>query len=104
WSVVSSRRGALAILVCFLPIGSGAASNLWSVAAGDWQASANTVALVSGTLAGIVSAAGCMVGGYICDRLHRQTAYCLFGLTMVACALGMAYTPRSENAFIAYAG
>jgi MFS family permease len=104
WAVARSRRGALAILVCFLPIGSGAASNLWSVAAGDWHASANTVALVSGTLSGIVSAAGCMVGGYICDRLHRQSAYCLFGLAMVLCALGMAATPRVEASFVVYAG
>ena len=104
WAVARSRRGALAILVCFLPIGSGAASNLWSVAAGDWHASANTVALVSGTLSGIVSAAGCMVGGYICDRLHRQSAYCVFGLAMVLCALGMAVTPRVEASFVVYAG
>jgi PAT family beta-lactamase induction signal transducer AmpG len=103
WAVARSRRGALAILVCFLPIGSGAASNLWSVAAGDWQASANTVALVSGVLGGVVSALGCLVGGQICDRMNRQGAYCLFGALMVGLGLGMALAPRHETSFIVFA-
>lgn len=103
WAVARSRRGALAILVCFLPIGSGAASNLWSVAAGDWQASAGTVALVSGVLGGVVSALGCLVGGQICDRMNRQGAYCLFGALMVGLGLGMALAPRHETSFIVFA-
>jgi predicted MFS family arabinose efflux permease len=93
----------LAILVCFLPVGTGAATNLWSVVAGDWQASAATVALVSGTLGGVISAAGCLVGGFVCDRMDRQRAYCLFGLVMVGVALAMAFTPRSQASFIFFA-
>ncbi|MGM9487704.1 MFS transporter [Ideonella sp. YS5] len=103
WAVARSRRGALAILVCFLPVGTGAATNLWSVVAGDWQASAATVALVSGTLGGVISAAGCLAGGFVCDRLDRQRAYCLFGLVMVAVALAMAFAPRSETSFVVFA-
>jgi PAT family beta-lactamase induction signal transducer AmpG len=45
WQVARARAGFLALLICFLPIGSGAASNLWSAVADDWHASANTVAL-----------------------------------------------------------
>jgi len=103
WAVARSRRGALAILVCFLPIGTGAATNLWSVVAGDWQASAATVALVSGTLGGVISAAGCLAGGFVCDRMDRQRAYCLFGLVMVAASLAMAFAPRSETSFVVFA-
>ena len=103
WAVARSRRGALAILVCFLPVGTGAASNLWSVAAADWEASPATVALVSGTLGGVISAAGCLAGGFICDRLDRQRAYCLFGLVLVVVALGMAVAPRREVFFVAFA-
>src|SRR5262245_12647060 len=43
WSVARSRRGMLALILCFLPIGSGAAQNLWSAVSGDWHASAHTV-------------------------------------------------------------
>jgi MFS transporter, PAT family, beta-lactamase induction signal transducer AmpG len=103
WAVARSGRGALAILVCFLPIGTGAATNLWSVVAGDWQASAATVALVSGTLGGVISAAGCLAGGFICDRMDRQRAYCLFGLMMVGVALAMAFAPRREASFVFFA-
>jgi MFS family permease len=95
--VLSSRAGLLALIVCFLPIGSGAASNLWSVMAGDWHASANTVALVNGGLGGLASAAGCLLGGWVCDRLERKTAYCLFGLLQVVLAVVMALAPRASQ-------
>src|SRR5438552_17769872 len=55
WSTVKVRTGFLALLICFLPIGTGAASQLWSAVAGDWHASASTVALVTGVLAGVLS-------------------------------------------------
>ena len=58
WDVARTRMGFLALLICFLPIGSGAASNLWSAVADDWHASANTVALATGVFNGIVSAIG----------------------------------------------
>jgi len=103
WSVLSSRAGLLALIVCFLPIGSGAVSGLWSVMADDWHASANTVALVNGGLGGLASAAGCLLGGWVCDRLERKTAYCLFGLLQVVLAVVMALAPKSELSFIVLA-
>lgn len=103
WSVLSSRAGLLALIVCFLPIGSGAVSGLWSVMADDWHASANTVALVNGGLGGLASAAGCLLGGWVCDRLERKTAYCLFGLLQVVLAVVMALAPKSEMSFIVLA-
>ncbi len=100
WGLVRSRLGALALLICFLPIGSGAASNLWSVVAGEWHASADTVALVNGAMAGLISAAGCLVGGWFADRMDRKLAYCVYGLLQVACALGMAYSGRTSPQFV----
>src|SRR5579859_510398 len=85
WSVVRSRPGFLALLICFLPIGTGAATNLWAAIAADWRASANTVALVTGALGGVASAIGCLVGGYWCDRMDRKKAYWVFGLAQAAC-------------------
>ena len=96
------RIGFLALFLCFLPIGSGAASGLWSAVAGDWKASADTVALVTGVLAGIVSAAGCIAGGFVCDRMHRQWAYVSFGILQALCAVGMALAPRTEAMFVAF--
>ena len=100
WNVAKSRLGFLALFLCVLPIGSGAASNLWSAVAGDWRASADTVALVTGVLGGILSAVGCLIGGWICDRMDRKTGYVVYGVLQAACAVGMAFSPRTEAMYV----
>jgi len=100
WSILSARSGLLIIVLMMLPIGAGAASNLWAAVAGDWHASADMVALVIGALGGILSMIGCLAGGYISDILDRRTAYSIFGVALAACAIGMAVTPRSPAMFV----
>ena len=95
WQVASSRRGYLGLLICFLPIGSGAAGVLFPLIAAEWGADANDVAATSGALSGLLSALGCLVGGYFCDRMDRKLAYSLFGLAMSACAVWMAWAPHN---------
>jgi PAT family beta-lactamase induction signal transducer AmpG len=102
WEVARSRAGKLALLIVFLPIGTGAASNLWAAVADDWHASANTVALVTGVLGGIVSMAGCLIGGYACDRMDRKRAYVLYGALQASCAVAMALAPRTEAMYILF--
>jgi MFS transporter, PAT family, beta-lactamase induction signal transducer AmpG len=102
WTVARSWGGFLALLIVFLPIGTGAASNLWSAVADDWHATAETVALVNGVLGGIVSAIGCIVGGYLCDRMDRKTAYVLYGVIQALCAVAMAVAPRTEPTYIVF--
>jgi PAT family beta-lactamase induction signal transducer AmpG len=102
WNTAKSRAGYLALLICFLPIGSGAASNLWASIAGDWHASADTVALVNGVLGGVVSAIGCVIGGYLCDRMDRKFAYALFGVFLSVAALMMAVAARTPAMFVAF--
>ncbi|MEO8751098.1 MAG: MFS transporter [Casimicrobiaceae bacterium] len=102
WEVARARPGILALLICFLPIGTGAVSGLWSAVADDWHASADTVALVTGVFGGIVSAVGCLVGGYLCDRMDRKTGYALYGVVQAACAVAMAVAPRTETMYIVF--
>jgi MFS transporter, PAT family, beta-lactamase induction signal transducer AmpG len=102
WRVARSRRGFLALLICFLPIGTGAASNPWAAVADDWHASASTVALATGVFSGIVSAIGCLVGGYLCDRMDRKLAYALYGVLLAACAVAMALAPRTETMYVVF--
>jgi MFS family permease len=102
WQVVRARAGILALLICFLPIGSGAASNLWAAVADDWHASANTVALATGVFSGIVSALGCIFGGYGADRMDRKTAYVLYGLLMALCTVAMGLAPRTETMYVLF--
>jgi MFS family permease len=102
WTVARSRLGALALILCFLPIGSGAASNLWAAIAKDWSASGNTVAMVTGILGGVVSAVGCVLGGWICDRMNRKGAYALYGILQAGCAVAMAMAPRTESMYVVF--
>jgi MFS transporter, PAT family, beta-lactamase induction signal transducer AmpG len=100
WELLRSRVGVLALLICLLPIGSGAAQNLWSPIAGEWHASADVVAFVTGAMSGLISAAGCLAGGWLCDRIDRKLAYCLFGFLLAVAAVGMALCPRTSNQYI----
>ena len=90
------------LLICFLPIGSGAATGLWAAVAGDWHATADTVALVNGVMGGVVSAIGSVIGGYLCDRMDRKFAYALFGVFLAAVALVMAVSARTQTMFIVF--
>jgi len=100
WGTLKTRLGLMAMILCFLPLGTGAASNLWSAVAGDWHASADTVAFVTGVVSGFITAAGCLLGGWICDRMDRQIAYTIFGLLMAICAVAMAIAPHTEAIYI----
>lgn len=100
WQLACSKPGALALVLSFLPIGSGAAAGLWSAVASDWKASANTVALATGVVSGVVMMVGSITGGWICDRMDRKNAYMLFGVAQALCAVAMAVLPHTEFWYI----
>jgi PAT family beta-lactamase induction signal transducer AmpG len=102
WAMARTRRGFLGLLICFLPIGTGAASNLWAAVAEDWHASANTVALATGVVSGLVSALGCVLGGYFSDRIDRKLSYALYGLLQALCAVAMALAPRTNLMYVVF--
>ncbi len=86
------------VLVCS-PIGASAMNNLWSAVAPDWSATPDQVALVSGVLNGVVSAIGCVIGGWVADRVGRWWSYFGSGILMAMVAIIMAVTARTPNAF-----
>jgi PAT family beta-lactamase induction signal transducer AmpG len=86
------------ILIC-MPIGSGAAANLWSAIAVDWKTSADTVALVTGILSGLVSAVGCVAGGYIVDKKGVWFGYLFSGGICAVVTLIMAVMPYNSIVF-----
>src|SRR4030095_7708114 len=86
------------VLVCS-PIGASAMNNLWSAVAPDWGAMPDQVALVSGVLNGVVSAIGCVIGGWVADRVGRWWSYFGSGILMAMVAIIMAVTARTPNAF-----
>jgi MFS transporter, PAT family, beta-lactamase induction signal transducer AmpG len=104
WGLLKSRRGLVAFFAMWLPISAAAMTQLWSAVAPDWHASANWVALINGMLGGIINMVGCIIGGWVCDRMNRMLAFNLFSLITCVCALAMAFSPRTETMYILYVG
>jgi hypothetical protein len=94
-TIVRSRTGLLAMILCFLPVGSAAATGLFAAMADRWKTSADAVALFTGLLAGIVSAIGCMAGGWLSDRMDRKIAYAVAGFFLAFVSVGMYLGPRT---------
>lgn len=97
WAVAKSRLGYLALIIMLLPIGSGGVP--WSAIADEWNAGANTVALVNGVAGGIASIVGALVAGFICDRMDLKKAYCMFGILVGLVAVAMIFAPRTPMVF-----
>jgi len=87
------------IMIC-LPIGTGAASNLWSAIAADWKTDADTVALVTGLLSGLASVVGSVAGGYIADRWGNWVSYLGAGSICAFVTVAMAVFPYQPNVYI----
>ena len=103
WAVIRSRDGVLAAVLCFVPVGTGAASRVMaqSEVAAHWGAGSGEVELVQGFLGGIVSMFGCIAGGYGCARLGARTSYAVFGGIMAAVAAAMAFLPATPLVYFA---
>ncbi|ENZ81930.1 hypothetical protein OR37_02165 [Caulobacter vibrioides OR37] len=100
WTVARSRTGYLALVTMLLPIASGAAP--WPAIAGEWRADADLVALSNGVIGGLCAAVGSLLGGRICDRLTPKSAYATFGLASGVVAVVMAFSPRTQTAFLVF--
>jgi PAT family beta-lactamase induction signal transducer AmpG len=99
-ALVKIPLALLTILLICMPIGSGAAANLWSAIATDWKTDANTVALVTGIISGIVSTVGCVVGGIMVDRWGVWSGYLASGAVCAVVTIIMAILPMEPYVFI----
>lgn len=99
WDLIRTRRALLVLVLVFSPIGVGGASQLWSAVAPGWRVTPDRVALVTGVLAGLVSAIGCVVGGLLCDRLGRFWVYFGAGGMVAGVAIVLAVLPRTPNMY-----
>ena len=95
WALLRTRRGVLAALVVTIPASLGAASNLFAAVAGDWRASADLVAMVTGVLGGLAAVPGCVLAGYLCDRFPRRIVYIWVALACAAGEAAMAWAPHT---------
>lgn len=100
FAMIKVPAALLVILLMFLPIGTGAAANLWSAIAKDWNTNADTVALVTGILSGFVSAVGCVIGGYIIDRWGNWVGYLGSGILCAIITFVMAVMPLQPYVYV----
>lgn len=101
WATIKSRPGWTGILICLSPVGTGAATQLFSAVAGDYGAGETHVELVNGVLGGLVGAVGCLLGGVLADRMNRRLCYVLAGALTALTAVGMALAPATPAGFTA---
>lgn len=103
WRLACTREGVLCALLCFVPLGTGAASGVLAQAevAEFWHVGSNTVALIQGVLGGVASMAGCIIGGYGCARFGGRNGYTLYGGMMAAVSLAMAAMPMTPLVYVA---
>lgn len=101
WQTVKSRAGMLCAALCLLPMNSGTATNVLSQAdvAKLWNANEQTVALVNGTLGGVISAIGCLVAGEFCARINSKIVYAAVAVLMAAVSVAMAEGPRTQLSY-----
>ncbi len=104
WHTVWSRDGILSGLLCFLPVGTGAAAGVLTQAAVavHWGAGEHEVELVQGVVYGIVSMAGCLAGGYLCRFLGPRNSYALFGGLMAAVTATMSILPATLVTYVTF--
>jgi MFS transporter, PAT family, beta-lactamase induction signal transducer AmpG len=93
WHTVASRDGWTGLIICAVPVGAGALTNLFTAMANDYHASGDLVAMVNGLGGGVVGALGALVGGVLADRMNRRLAYALSGALTAGTALAMYFAP-----------
>ncbi len=102
WQTVWSRDGILSAVLCFVPVGTGAAAGVLaqSSVAAHWGAGLKEVEVVQGLLTGIASMIGCLIGGYACRFFGARTAYAVFGGLMAAVTGTMAFLPATPLVYV----
>lgn len=96
-SLAHSPLALYSIALILTPIGIGACYNIWSSVAGDWNVSANEVALVTGTLSGVSVAMGCIMGGWMADKFGRFNVFFLAGVAMALTTLALRFLPATPS-------
>lgn len=102
WQAIRSRIGLLSLILCFVPVGTGAAASVLAQAqiADHWHVDAAKVAFTQGYAGGFVSLLGAFAGGYACEWLGSRTGYAVFGGLMAVTTAVMALLPATPAVYV----
>jgi len=97
-----SRTGLIGAALCILPIGSGAAANLFAADkfVAEWGVSKNLVGPLNGTVGGFAAMLGSVTGGKLSDVIEKKRAYALSGIALAVTAFAMALMPKDTATYI----
>jgi len=99
WTTLKSRDGWTGLVICAMPVGAGGAIGLFSAMATPYHATDAQVAWVNGIFGGVLSAFGCIAGGFFADRMNRRLAYVLAGAGCALVAFVMSMMPLTPNVY-----
>ena len=104
WAMLRTKGGRQTAILCVLPIGTGAAQGVLTqdAVAKYWGAGSDQVALTQGLLSGVVTMAGCFIGGFLCRRFHPRVAYPGTALVLAAIAVAMGLAPHEPMDYIVW--
>ena len=100
FSMIRFPAALFVIILISMPISSGAMANLWSAVAEDWKVGVNTVVLITGLVSGVVSALGCIAGGFIADKWGVWYTYLGTGLICALVTFAIAIMPYQPVVYI----
>jgi PAT family beta-lactamase induction signal transducer AmpG len=100
----ADEAGLQSAILCVLPVGTGAAQGVLArdAVAKYRGASSDEVALTQGRLSGVVTAAGCFIGGFLCRRFHPRVAYAGIGLILAVIAVAMGLGPHGPIDYVVW--
>lgn len=99
WDTMASREGWTGLVICAVPVGAGALTNLFSAMGVDYGASEDLVAAVNGLGGGLLGAVGSLAGGVLADRMNRRLAYALAGGVTALTAAAMLAAPMTPATY-----
>ena len=103
--VFTSRRTWLGLVFFLSPVGSAAIGNLISGVGQDYHASGNEVMWVTGIGGGLLAALGCLIGGYLADRMNRMIAYSVAGAVAAVFGLYLGFAGMTPMTYaLGYSG
>lgn len=100
WSSLRAKHAWTGLLICVLPLCSGAAGNLFGTLAADFHANAGHVTLATGLSAAVGGSIGALLGSRLAARFGSRRAHLGAGLALAMVAMTMAVGPALPDFYI----
>jgi PAT family beta-lactamase induction signal transducer AmpG len=100
WPILRERAGWTGLMVCLSPVGTGALTNLFTALGPDFGATTGDLELTIPIAGGVISAGGCLLGGWLCSRYDKKQVYVVAGLATTVFALALAAAPAHRATFL----